>query len=201
MDASLTSRRLLACVATLLSAATAIVLASLPRAAQAATCPPPPDSVTPFLQWQDSHDYVLTTGGSFELGAPAWSLSGGATIVSDRAPDPLAPSTDSRALSLPGGSTVTSACVTAPKIVGVVRFFAKSVGTSGGQLKVEILVKGGVYQAGSIGAGGEWAPTPFLVSDAPAYKGAVTYQVRLTATGAGAAFVVDDVYFDPFHSR
>ena len=37
-------------------------------------------------------------------------------------------------------------------------------------------------------------------STAPAYKGAVTYQVRLTVVGSNAAFTVDDAYFDPYKS-
>jgi hypothetical protein len=38
-----------------------------------------------------------------------------------------------------------------------------------------------------------------LFSNAPNYKGAVAYQVRLTASGG--AFTVDDVYFDPYSSK
>lgn len=170
-------------------------------AARAATCPPPPTDVKPFTPWSDQNSYVLTTGGSFEPSSPAWSLSGGAKIVSDNAPNALDPASDSHALYIPAGATVTSACVTAPHIVGIVRFFAKSVGASGGQLRVEILVKGGVYQAGVIGAGSSWAPTGALPSNAPNYSGAVTYQVRLTASGTGAAFDVDDVYFDPYAGK
>lgn len=168
-------------------------------AASAATCPPPPTTVLPFVPWSDSHDYVLTTGGSFEPGAPAWSLAGGASLVSDNAPNGLDPATDSHALYLPGGASATSACVTAPQIIGVVRFFAKSVGISGGSLRVEILVKGGVYQAGTVSPDSGWAPSPILLSNAPQYKGAVTYQVRLTAIGG--SFSVDDVYFDPYSSK
>jgi hypothetical protein len=166
--------------------------------ASAATCPPPPSSVHPFLSWSDAGDYVPTTGGSFEQGPAGWSLSGGASIVDDNAPNPLDPSTASHALHLPAGSSATSACVTAPGILGIVRFFAKS---TGGQLKVEILVKGGAYDAGTITAGSGWSPSPILLSNAPAYKGAVTYQIRLTAVGAGANFTVDDIYFDPCGMR
>lgn len=167
-------------------------------AAAAATCPPPPASVHPFVPWADSNDYVLATGGSFEPGTPAWSLSGGAALVADNAPNGLDPASDARALSLPSGASATSACVTAPQIVGIVRFFARSDASSGA-LRVEVLVKGSVYQAGSVSAGSSWAPTPMLSSNAPAYKGSVSYQVRLTAIGA--AFTVDDVYFDPYSSK
>jgi hypothetical protein len=171
------------------------------RAASAADCPPPPSAVQPFLNWADTNSYVLTTGGSFEPGSALWSLSGGANLTAGNAPNPIDSSSDSYSLSLPSGSSVTSACVTAPKIVGIVRFFARSSGTVGTQLKVEVLVKGRVYQAGTVTPGSSWTPSPMLSSDAPAYKGAVTYQVRLTATGSGGAVNVDDVYFDPYVSR
>lgn len=199
MERRLIHRRWRATIAVLaLAGAGAVLAAATSGAASAATCPPPPASVQPFLPWNDSADYVLTTGGSFEPGAPAWSLRGGATIVADNAPNALDPATDAHALSIPDGGSATSACTTAPNIVGIVRFFARSTSPSA-QLKVEVLVKGGVYQAGTISAGGDWAPAPMLSSNAPQYKGAVTYQVRLTASGGG--FTVDDVYFDPYLNR
>lgn len=169
--------------------------------ASAADCPPPPSAVQPFVKWSDANSYVLTTGGSFEPGSALWSLGGGAKVTTGNAPNPIGSSSDSYSLSLPPGSSVTSACVTAPKIVGIVRFFAKNSGTVGTQLKVEVLVKGGVYQAGTITPGSSWMPTPMLRSNAPEYKGAVTYQVRLTALGSGGALNVDDMYFDPYVSR
>ncbi len=184
----------------LATCATAIVASQISSAASAASCPPPPTPLQPFAAWGDTNQYVLTTGGSFESSATPWALSGGAKVVSDNAPNAFDPKTDSHALYLPSGASATSLCVTAPKIFGLVRFFAKNSG-SFGLLKVEILVKGGVYPAGIISAGSSWAPTPILLSAAPMYKGAVTYQVRLTAMGSGAAFTVDDVYFDPYCSK
>jgi hypothetical protein len=168
-------------------------------AAPAATCPPPPSPLQPFAAWGDDNDYVLATGGSFEPGALSWSRSGGAGIVSDNAPNPLDPKSDAHALFLPAGGSATSSCVTAPHIVGIVRFFAKSL-DPGARLKVEVLVKGGVYDAGTVSAGSAWAPSPMLDPGAPYYKGAVTYQVRLTNVGTGG-MNVDDVYFDPYCSR
>jgi hypothetical protein len=154
----------------------------------------------PFAPWSDNGKYVLTTGGSFESGSPAWALSGGAKLVKDNAPNKLDPPANSQALFLPSGSSATSACVTAPQILGIVRFFAKNTGAAGAELRVEILVKGATYLAGDVTAGSSWAPTRILPSNAPPYKGAVTYQMRLTPVGAGAAFTVDDTYFDPYKS-
>ena len=169
--------------------------------AMGASCPPPPDSVFPFKPWGDNNSYVLTTGGSFEPGDIPWSLSGGATVVSDNAPNPLDPKSHMRSVLLPPGGSVLSACVTAPKIVGVVRFFSHAAGAEGTRLTVEVIVKGKTYQAGTVTPGADWAPTPILESDAPAYKGAVTYQVRVTAVGTGGPITLDDVYFDPYVSR
>jgi len=184
----------------LATVATAIIVSQLSSAASAASCPPPPTPLQPFAAWGDNNQYVLTTGGSFESSATPWALSGGAKVVNDNAPNPLDSKKDSHALYLPSGAAATSLCVTAPQIFGLVRFFVKNTGSSG-SLKVEVLVKGDVYLAGAIAAGSSWGPTPILISDAPKYKGAVTYQVRLTAMGPGAAFTVDDVYFDPYCSK
>jgi hypothetical protein len=192
-------RRLLTTAAACGLALTAAISSGRVDAASAATCPPPPTPVQPFLPWNDQNDYVMTTGGMFATGAPAWTLSGGAARIGDQAPDPLATSASTGALYLPAGGSATSPCVTAPQIAGIVRFYAKQVGASGGQLRVEVLVKGGVYQAGTISAGAAWAPTPILPTDAPYYKGAVAYQVRLTAVGG--SFAADDVYIDPYRSR
>jgi hypothetical protein len=182
--------------------ALAAVLAAAQAAtpAAAASCPPPPTPLQPFTPWADNGQYVLTTGGSFEPGAPAWTLTGGARVVNDNAPNRLDPPSHGSALFLPSGSSATSACVTAPKIIGTVRFFAKNSGAPDAGVKVEILVKGKTYQAGTITGESAWAPTKILPSSAPAYKGAVTYQVRLTVVGSNGAFTVDDTYFDPYKS-
>ncbi len=181
--------------------ATAVLGAFSAAPAKAATCPPPPTPLQPFAPWNDTNDYVLTTGGSFEQGAPAWTLTGGATTVVGNAPNKFDKSTDSQALYLPAGSSATSPCVTAPQIKGIVRFFARNVGSSSGALDVQILVKGGIYDAGTVTAGSGWSPSPIIFSTAPNYSGAVAYEVRLTPIGTGAATNDDDVYFDPYCSR
>jgi hypothetical protein len=193
-------RRVLATAVTGALALTAAMGSVTAGTAAAATCPPPPTPLQPFLPWDgDQHDYVMTTGGTFATGAPVWTLARGAARMSDQAPDPYASPGSDGALYLPAGSSATSPCVTAPQIAGIVRFYAKQLGASGGGLRVEVLVKGGVYPAATISAGAGWSPTPILPTDAPYYKGAVAYQVRLTAVGG--SFAVDDVYFDPYRSR
>src|ERR1051325_6588039 len=78
--------------------------------AAAASCPPPPTAVQPVVPRSDGNDYVPTTGGAFEPGAPEWSLQGGAGLVADNAPNALDPTTDRQALYLPAGASATSPC-------------------------------------------------------------------------------------------
>jgi hypothetical protein len=172
-----------------------------PGMAMAAACPPPPTPLEAFLGSGDANSYVMATGGDFGARSPAWTLSGGATRVNDQAPDPFASTSGAGALFLPPGSSATSPCTTAPGIVGWVRFYARSAGASAGGLRVEVIVHGTMYEAGTVSAGGGWAPTSLLDSGAPFYKGAVAYQVRLTPVGPGAAFTVDGVYVDPLMHR
>jgi hypothetical protein len=190
----------LAFAAVAAAAATALTAGAV-APAKAATCPPPPTPAQPFSPWSDNASYVLTTGASFEQASGGWSLTGGAQIVSGNAPNRLDPASDSHSLYLPAGSSATSPCTTAPNIVGIVRFFLKSLGSSTGELHVQVLVKGNTYDAGTITAGSSWQPSAKLPSNAPYYSGAVAYQVRLTPAGTGAAFTVDDLYLDPYVSK
>jgi hypothetical protein len=199
VSSRLLRRRSLATAVTVAAAVATGLSSGATSAALAATCPPPPKPVYAFPG--DQTDYVMTTGGAFGAGSPAWTLTGGATRVADQAPAPFPSDGGEGALYLPPGSSATSPCVTAPGIVGWVRLYAKSVGAAGGRLSVQIIVHGTVYSAGTVTPGAGWAPTPLLRSDAPLYKGAVTYQVRLAPVGPGAAFDVDDVWIDPLMHR
>lgn len=186
----------LACVVV----AAAVVASVVAPAATAMSCPPPPKTVYPFLPWGDGNGYVLATGGTFEAGQPSWTLQGGAKIVSGNEPFYADSITDKQSLYLPAGSSAISPCTTAPNIVAYVRFFVKNSGVSGGQLKVEVLVNGVTYQAGTIKASAWW-PTAKLQAAAPTTYGPTPYQVRLTPIGTGSAFTVDDVYLDPLKSQ
>jgi hypothetical protein len=157
-------------------------------------CTPGGPVVQPFLPWQDARSYVLAGGGSFEEGTPSWALRDGASVVADAW-------SGSQGLFLPAGSSATSACTTSPQTVGVVRLFAKSLGSTSGRLGVELIVPSGVYDAGTFTAAGTWQPSPVLDAGIPGYSASAAFQVRLTPIGPGAAFVVDDVYVDPYSGR
>jgi hypothetical protein len=207
--AGTTSRRTAG--ALLAAAVAAGAAAALATPAGAATCPPPPATVQPFLPWQDAADYVTVNNGSFEPLAKGsketpWKLSAGASVVGDNEPWHIdGGSGDSHALYLPAGSTAVSACTTAPNISSVARFFVRNVGAPDGRLHVEVLVNGGkngILDGGTITAGSAWQVSQVVVLPwAKPLKGAVDLRVRLTPVGDGAAFVVDDVYLDPFRSK
>jgi hypothetical protein len=189
------------------AASIAMILAWAP-AALAATCPPPPSDVNPFLSWGDSNTYVPVTDGNFEpipkgsLLSP-WTFSNsGASIVSDNEPWHVdSVFSDDHALFLQTGSKATSACTTAPNIASIVRFFVKNTGSSTGTLHVQLLVNGGkngILDGGYISAGSSWHPSQILYLPwANRLSGAVNLQVVLTAVGTSASFEVDDLYIDP----
>src|SRR3954468_16924491 len=64
----------------------------------------------PFLRWLDPLHYALVPGGSFENGAPGWSL-GTAQIVSGNEPFNDHGAGDSKSLAIPRGGSVTSPVV------------------------------------------------------------------------------------------
>jgi len=176
-----------------------------PPAMAGAACPPPPKDGKPFKLWGDSNKYVLTTGGSFEQGSDAWSLSGGASLVSGNEPWYVNSESDVQSLYLPAGGSATSGCTSAPMITSIVRFFATNVGSSSGGIHVEVIVNGGkngILDGGVINPAAGWNPTDAIEAPwAHPLKGAVQLQVRLTAVGDGAAFDVDDVYLDPIKNQ
>jgi hypothetical protein len=168
-----------------------------------AGCPVIP-TVQPFGPWQDTSDYFLAPGGSIESGESGWSLSGGAGAVAGNEPWQVGGAADSSSLSMPAGSTAT----TAPFCIGVehrtMRFFARGQNRRGA-LAVEVVTskRSGVESSvkiGSIEASGAWAPTdalPMIVNDdAGEYGNTIQVSLRFTARGAGD-WQSDDVYVDP----
>jgi hypothetical protein len=198
-------RRLL--VAGLLATIAAAAAGVAAPASLAYGCPPPAKSTVAFASFGDGASYVLASGGSFEVSSPAWSLSGGAVVQSGNESWQFGGAADSRSLYLPQGSSATSGTTCSPKLDPVLRFFARSTGSSTGRLHVELIVNGGsrnedVLDGGTIAATSGWNVTAPLVLGWPGAKsGNVAFQVRLTPVGSRAGFVVDDVYIDPYQSR
>src|ERR1700729_2439792 len=82
----------------------------------------------PFAQFNDSNEYKLVPGGSFENGASGWTLGHGASIVSGSEPYGATGSVGASSVQLTAGSSVTppSTCVDAA--YPTFRFFARNNG-------------------------------------------------------------------------
>lgn len=163
----------------------------------------------PFLPWADPASYALAPDGGLEHGAAGWTVSDGAATTAGNERFLVGGVTDSRALSLPSGSSATSP----PSCVGLewptIRVFTRSSGTSlSSSLRVEILYDSlltGETQSVQIGAvtpGADWQPTPQMAAivntlGALTKDGMVPVAYRFTPQGAGS-WQIDDLYVDPW---
>lgn len=160
----------------------------------------------PFLRWNDFNLYRLVSGGGFELGMPAWTLSK-AKIVAGNESFYVRSTKDMRSLSLPAGSSATSQTT----CVGIhdpsFRFFARASAVStSSRLSVEVLFENSLGQVLSVATASipasstKWAPTPIFLIAAnmlallPGEQTPV--QLRFKPVGT-ASWWIDDVYVDP----
>jgi hypothetical protein len=165
----------------------------------------------PFSRFGDNAFYTPVPGGSFESGAPAWTLTGGARVVSGNESYSVRAAGDSKSLYLPAGATATSRSICVGLAEPTLRWFAKQngglLGTVTSAMTVEVLFETSLGQvlAVPIGAGaltGNWAaslPAPVLANLLPLLPGdktAVAFRYR-AVTGN---WNVDDVYVDPYRS-
>lgn len=172
-----------------------------------ATCDPVPSQA--FSAWGDKSQYSMMGGGTFEKGEAAWTLSGGASIVSGNEPWRVEKDNGTQSLRIPSGGTALSpsACFTFGD--WHFRFFVKNVGSPNGTLRAEIVVRNllgilSTLDGGVVKADGTWTPSPrvgALLSNVCALLPTTrAVSIRLRAVGTGAAFQVDDVYLDPWKS-
>jgi hypothetical protein len=174
--------------------------------------PPPSGCEAPskvFAPWGDTANYALVPGGSFEAGTPAWAMSGGAKVVAGNETFYVRSRNDSRSLYLPSGGSALSPTVCFGLGDWHSRFFVRNVGSSGGSLKVDIVVKSllgsvvALLDGGSVSASGAWAPSSrvrLTLTNLCSLLGVRAVAFRFRAAGSGAAFQVDDVYLDPWKS-
>lgn len=198
-------------------ACTAMALLVAP-AAQAAA--PAPDSTArcfgqsftqTFRPWNDRGSYTLLPGAGMEGDLAGWALTGGAATVPGNETFRVGGPLDGRSLSLPAGSSVTSA----PICVGInypyFRFFARNGGSSFSSLDVDVLYLNagghvmGSQRLGSLRGSASWAPTQRIslaVGRTGAASGAdAAVAFRFTPRGSGGGWQIDDVYVDPYARR
>jgi hypothetical protein len=199
-------------IETLFAALAAMVALAIPATASAGqltSSAPSCDTQVlgqPFLPWVDVASYTLNPGGSFENGTQGWALDG-ASPAAGNEPFQVTGASDKRSLSLPAGSSATSAAI----CVGIehpdIRFFAKASNPLA-RLTVEVLFEdasGSVLSApiGLVTANVGWAPTlpfPIVANLLPLLPGnhtAVAFRFR----ASGGSFQIDDLYVDPYQRR
>ena len=201
----------------LLAAALGLALAALaPATAQAKTdkhdaanpdaCVPDHVLTNPFAAWGDQADYALAPGGDFESGAAGWTLTGGAAVVAGNQPfDIGAPGASG--LALPHGASAVSGSMCVDESYTSFRFFARNLGASKADLKVEVLYYDGKgRQQGTsarvLGSDSDWALSDPLAMNVPFdATGAAPIAFRFTPQGKGGDWRIDDVYVDPYARR
>jgi hypothetical protein len=166
------------------------------------------DIENPFTAWDDYSDYFLIRGGDVSNLAPDWSFDGG-EVVEDQSTY-SAHGEESASASLGAGDSVTAPSVCVSLDDPTMRFSVKNPGATTGTLKVEALYTDENFdtQAIELGtltsedAGDEWTPSPILELAAPLdallQDGVTPVRFRFTSEGEDSAWLVDDVYVDPY---
>lgn len=198
------SRRLISAASVVCTLGAAALVAPIVSDAQANV--PNPTSVVnldpcdssalsqPFAPWWDFAGYKLAPGGAFE--GPGWTLSGGAEFVGGSEPYAATGTLGSSSLSLPAGSSATSSPTCVDAAYPTIRFFIAGTGS----VSVNVVYGRIVIPAGVAVAGGEWSPTPVMLTSS-AVLGALgggTAQVSLTFTSLSGNPRIDDVFIDPW---
>jgi hypothetical protein len=158
----------------------------------------------PFAQFGDNGSYTLIPGGSFEAGAPSWSLKGGAAVVGGN--EPFANS-GSNSLYLPSGSSATSPFMCVGTLSPTLRVFGVST-TRTTALSVQILARNifgllTVLNVGIVYPGQtSWAPTSsalFLQSLGALLTNTTSIAFRFAPVNG--SWTIDDTYVDPLLSE
>jgi hypothetical protein len=183
----------------------ALLVTAAPAAADSTPCPVPASSPA-FSAFSDPAGYFAVPGGTFENGAPGWSLNN-ASIASGNEPWYVNSAGDSHSLNVAPGGSATSASVCVSSLFPSWRFFARSAdGSSASQLHVSVVWSDNYGHSGVVPAYtftgssyGSWQATPRLILGSVLPPG-LTLNVRFvfSADPNGGAWNIDDAYVDPY---
>ena len=157
----------------------------------------------PFSQWNDTNEYKLIPGGSFENGASGWTLSHGASIGRGSEPFGATGSVGASSVNLPAGASVTSPFTCVDAAYPTFRFFARNNGLLSTVL-VSVVYKlpllGAVaVPVGPVALSTVWSPSlPMLTASVLTgilHGGTAPMAVRFTAVTGSSQ--IDDVFVDP----
>ena len=149
----------------------------------------------PFARWLDFADYELAPGGDLDESS-TWTLTGGAKRVAGSESYAATGALGSSSLSLPTASSAQSPPTCVDAAYPSIRFFIAGKGS----VAVNVVDGGLVIPAGIAVAGGEWSPSPVMLTSS-AVLGALsggTAEVSLTFTALSGNPQIDDVFIDPW---
>jgi hypothetical protein len=152
----------------------------------------------PFQRWGDTSPYKLIPGGSFESGAPGWTLSNGARIVAGSEPYGVSGSVGNASLYLPAGASAQSPITCVNAAYPTFRFLARNDWLLSTVL-VQVVYGGLPLPVGAVALSSQWKPTlPMLTASAvPGLLDGGTTPVAVRFTALLGASHVDDVFVDP----
>lgn len=157
-----------------------------------------------FAAFGDESAYSLVAGGSFESGAPGWSLNG-ASVIDENESFDVTPG--SHSLGIESGGVAASPWVCISSEYPTFRFFARRLGGGASSTLdvslrwIDVLGIGVDTTVGSLQSGGSWAPSPVLRlgKEVPLWMPGGTLQVGLVFQPSwGSSWTIDDVYIDPY---
>jgi hypothetical protein len=158
----------------------------------------------PFTQWGDSNQYTSVPNGNFEAGTSGWSLAGGAGLAAGAEPWHVSNNAETSSLSLPPGSSATSAPMCIDVKDPTIRFFARNSGSSVSTLNVSVTVTTSLglrvtLPIGEVVSNGSWAPSPaeLTLVSVLALDTKTPVEFSFTPIG-GDKWQIDDVFVDPF---
>ena len=157
----------------------------------------------PFSQFNDTNEYKLIPGGSFENGASGWTLSHGASIVHGSEPFGATGSVGASSVYLPAGASVTSPFTCVDAAYPTFRFFARNnslLSTVLVSVVYKLPLLGPVaVPVGPVILSGKWQPSlPMLTASVLTgllHGGTAPMAVRFTAVTGSSQ--IDDVFVDP----
>ena len=160
--------------------------------------------VRPFVAWGDFADYTPLAGGSFEQPLTRWKLENTAKVVAGQTPF----ATGAKVLQMPKGSKVSTAAVCITQLHPTIRFYARSKGSLGSRLRVEVRYEdlGGSVNTLTIGwlrPSASWSPTVIVpisanVRAAVAQSKTAAVAFQFSVEGDNGEWYVDDIYVDPW---
>ena len=156
----------------------------------------------------DDGNYYLMPNGGFELGSLAWSLSGGAAVVTGNEPWSVIGGT--RSLALPSGSTAVGPRTCIGLLSPSLRMFASDAGGTDGGLRVTVEYRSllgallGVrsYTVLAPADYQDWQATDRITIPLGALGGipltTAYFDMRVSPIGGGSKWRIDDVFVDPY---